>query len=72
MTAKETAIRNVLKMIVTAVIVGIGTGILLNTVPLHILGIGACLIMLAFLIRMVYILELDKAERLEKLNNPKA
>ena len=71
MTPKQIAVRNVAKMIAIAVIVGVGTGVLLNTVPLYILGIGAATIMLAFLIRMVYEMELDKAERLAKLNNPK-
>lgn len=72
MTPKQIATRNVVKMVAFALIVGFGTGMLLSYVPLAILGIGACVVMLGFLIKMVYELELDKAERLEKLNNPKA
>lgn len=68
MTAKQIAMRNVIKMLAIAVIVGVGTGILLNTVPLHIIGIGLSIVGLAYLTRMVYVMELDKAERLEKLN----
>lgn len=68
MTAKQTAIRNVIKLILTATAVGVGTGILLNTVPLHIVGIGLAVLGLAFMIKVVYDIELDKAERLEKLN----
>lgn len=71
MTPKQTAIRNVAKTVAIALVTGIGTGVLLNTVPLAILGIGACVIGMGFLIKMVYELELDKAERLEKLNNPR-
>ena len=71
MTAKQIAIRNVIKLVALALIVGTGTGILLNTVPLAILGIGASIAMLIFLIKMVYDLELSKAEHLETLNKLK-
>ena len=68
MTAKQTAIRNVIKLIATALVVGLIVGLLVNTVPLAYIGIGACVIMLGYLVKFVYEVELDKAERLEKLN----
>ena len=75
MTAKETAMRNVFKMVAFALLGGLVINVLLITVPLHILGIAACVIMLGCLVKMVYELELSKAEHretLNKLNNPKA
>ena len=71
MTAKQIAIRNVTKMASIALIVGVGTGVLIKTVPLAILGIGACVIGISFLVKMVYDVELSKAEHLETLNNLK-
>jgi hydrogenase/urease accessory protein HupE len=68
MTAKQIAIRNVTKMVSIALIVGLGTGVLIKTVPLAILGIGACVIGIGFLVKMVYDVELSKAEHLETLN----
>jgi uncharacterized membrane protein YfcA len=74
MTPKQTALRNMAKMVGLALIAGAATGFLLNTVPLAILGIAFSVFMLGFLIKMVYDLELSKAEHLEalnKLNTPK-
>ena len=42
MTLKQRALLEVAKTFTLALVVGGGTGILLNTVPLAILGIGAC------------------------------
>ena len=74
MTPKQIAIRNMAKMVGLSLIVGAGTGILLNTVPLVILGIGFSIILIGFLGKMIYDLELSKAEHLQalnKLNTPK-
>jgi uncharacterized membrane protein YfcA len=74
MTPKQTALRNMAKIVGLALIAGAATGFLLNTVPLAILGIAFSVFMLGFLIKMVYDLELSKAEHLEalnKLNTPK-
>ena len=68
MTSKQIAIRNVAKLVGLALIVGFGTGILINTVPVVILGIGASVIVMGFLIKMIYDIELSKAEHLETLN----
>jgi|LauGreDrversion4_2_1035121.scaffolds.fasta_scaffold144600_4 hypothetical protein len=69
MTPKQIAIRNMAKMVGLSLIVGAGTGILLNTVPLVILGIGFSIILIGFLGKMIYDLELSKAEHLQALNN---
>ena len=69
MTPKQIAIRNMAKMVGLSLIVGAGTGILLNTVPLVIQGIGFSIILIGFLGKMIYDLELSKAEHLQALNN---
>ncbi len=74
MTPKQTAIRNMAKVFGVALAAGTVTGILLMAVPLPLLGIGAAVIMMLYLIHMIYELELSKAEHLEalnKLNNPR-
>jgi len=68
MTPKQTAIFQVAKLIGTALIAGIAINILFAYFTLTQIGIGACVIMLAFAIHGVYAIELDRAERLEKLN----
>jgi len=74
MTPKQTAIRNMIKIASVALISGTVTGILLMTVPLPLLGIGAGVIMMLYLVHMIYELELSKAQHLEalnKMNDPK-
>jgi hypothetical protein len=74
MTSKQTALINTAKMIGVALITGTVTGILLMTVPLPLLGLGAAVIAILYLVHMIYELELSKAEHLEalnKLNTPK-
>ena len=74
MTPKQTALFNMAKLVGVALIAGAVTSVLLMTVPLAILGIGACVIMMLYLVHMIYELELSKAQHLEalnKLNNPK-
>jgi hypothetical protein len=74
MTPKQTAIRNMIKIAGVALIAGTVTGILLMTVPLPLLGIGAGVIMMLYLVHMIYELELSKAQHLEalnKMNDPK-
>jgi hypothetical protein len=68
MTPKQIAIRNMGKMVGLSLVVGAGTGILLNTVPLAILGIGFAVLGIGYLAKMIYEMELDKAERLAELN----
>ncbi len=68
MTPKQTALINVAKMVGLALLAGAVTSLLLMHVPLPYLGIGACVIVILFLIHMIYELELSKAENLEALN----
>ena len=71
MTPKMTALRNVLKLIGVALIVGAVTSALLIHVPLPLLGIGASVVMMLFLIHMIYELELSKAEHMQSLKQLK-
>ena len=74
MTPKQTAIRNMAKVVGVALIAGTITSVLLAFVPLPLLGIGAAVVMMLYLVHMIYELELSKAQHLEalnKLNNPK-
>jgi hypothetical protein len=68
MTPKQTALINVAKMVGLALLAGAVTSLLLMHVPLPYLGIGACVIVLLYLVHMIYELELSKAEHLEALN----
>ena len=67
MTLKQRAAFEVVKLMALAATIGVGTGILLNTVPLTIIGIGACTIMLAYGIGMVYKIKLSQLEAEENL-----
>jgi hypothetical protein len=69
MTLKQRAALEVAKVFALASVMGVGTGILLNTVPIHIIGIGACLIMIAYGGMMVYKIKLSQLETEEKLKN---
>jgi fatty acid desaturase len=62
MTAKQTALINVAKMLGMAVLAGAVTSLLLIFVPLHYIGIGVCVVVMLFLVHMIYELELGKAE----------
>jgi len=67
MTAKQTALINTSKMLGVAVLAGAVTSLLLIHVPLPLLGIGACVVVMLFLVHMLYELELSKAEYRETL-----
>ena len=69
LTLKQRAAVEVAKLLALAVVIGTGTGILLNTVPLAIVGIGACIIMLAYFLKMVYDAKLSQLEAEEKLKS---
>jgi hypothetical protein len=71
MTPKQTALINVAKMFGLALLAGAVTSLLLIHVPLPYLGIGACVIVMLYLVHMIYELELSKAEHLESLNKMK-
>lgn len=67
LSLKQTALLNVAKLVGVAVLAGSATSILLMTVPLPLLGIGAAVIVMLYLIHMLYELELSKAEHREAL-----
>jgi hypothetical protein len=69
LTLKQRAAVEVAKLLALAVVIGTGTGILLNTLPLAIIGIGACAIMLVFLLKMVYDAKLSELEAEDKLKS---
>jgi fatty acid desaturase len=71
MTAKQTALINVAKMLGVAVLAGAVTSLLLIFVPLPYIGIGVCVIVMLFLVHMLYELELSKAEYRETLTQLK-
>lgn len=67
MTSKQTALFNTAKLFAVAILAGVVTGALLIHVPLPLLGIGAAVIVMLYLVHMVYELELSKAEYRETL-----
>ena len=69
LTIKQRAALEVTKTLVLAIVIGTGTGILLNTVPLALLGIGACSILVVYLLKMVYDAKVNELETEEKLKN---
>jgi uncharacterized membrane protein len=69
LTLKQRAAVEVAKIFILAIVIGTGTGILLNTVPLTIIGIGACTIMLVFGTKMIYDTKLSQLEAEEKLKS---
>jgi len=71
MTPKQTALFNMAKLVGVAVLAGSVTSALLMFVPLPLLGIGACVIMMLYLVHMVYELELSKAEHIQSLKQLK-
>jgi Flp pilus assembly protein TadB len=71
MTAKQTALINVTKLVGLALIVGIVTTVLLMHVPLPYVAIGVCVAVMLYLIHMIYELELSKAEYRETLTQLK-
>jgi hypothetical protein len=69
LTLKQRAALEVAKIFTLAIVIGTGTGILLNTVPLAIIGIGACSIMMIYGAVVVYKMKLSQLEAEEKLKN---
>jgi uncharacterized membrane protein len=69
LTLKQRAAYEVVKIFILAIVIGTGTGMLLNTVPLTILGIGACSIMLVFGIKLMYDMKLSQLKAEEKLKS---
>ena len=68
MTPKQTALANVSIMMLTAVAVGFAIGALLALFGPAWVGTGFAFALLAYVVKMVYDMEVDKAERLQRLN----
>lgn len=60
---------NTIKLVLISLACGTAIPFLFYVVPLEYIGIGAMVIMLAFFINMVYNMEVDRLNRLEKLND---
>ena len=71
MTPKQTALIQVAKLITAGIAGAILASVLFTYFTVAEIGIGFCAIMLAYLIKMVYDLEVAKAEHLESLNKMK-
>lgn len=72
MTPRQTALKNVVLFFVTAIGSGIALALAIDFFGLALVGTAFSFAMLIYLVKVVYDMEVDKAERLAKLNNPKA
>lgn len=68
MTPKQTALTNVALMLFTAVAGGFALGALLALFGPAQVGLGAALVVLAYIVKMMYDMEVDRVERLQRLN----
>lgn len=68
MDIRKQAAVNVVKGITFAILCGIAVGLIFNLVPIQYIGIGVATVMLAYAIRFVYQVEVDRLARLEALN----
>ena len=71
MTPKMTALRNTAMMLGTGIAGGLIVAFIISTFTVAQLGIGFTVLVLLGVAHTVYELELDKAKRLQELNNPK-
>jgi hypothetical protein len=71
MTPRQTAARNVAVFFLSAIGSGVVMAFALDIFGLALVGTALSFLMLVYLVKVVYDMELDKAERLEKLNNPR-
>jgi len=67
MTPKQTALLNMSKLLTIALVAGLGVSMLIANFTVE-FGIGFCVGMIVYLCKMVYDVELAKAEHLEALN----
>jgi hypothetical protein len=68
MTPKQTALLNMSKLLGIALVVGFCTNVAITYFTIAQIGIGFCVGMIVYLCKMVYDIELAKAEHLEALN----
>ena len=68
MTPKQTALLNMSKLLGIALTAGFGASVVIANFTIEQIGIGFCAGMIVYLCKMVYDIELAKAEHLEALN----
>ena len=66
-----TAIRNIALLLSSAIATGVVMAYSIHFFGLAVVGTALSFAMLAYLIKIVYDIEVDKAKSLEKLNNPR-
>lgn len=68
MTPKQTAIFRTVSLVATALIMGLLVNVAMTYFTVSQVGIGFVAGAMLYLLKMVYDIELEKAERLEQLN----
>lgn len=68
MTPKQTALRKVATLIMTALATGIMLGLALTMFSLTQISITLALVALAYMIKLIYDIELEKAVIVDRLN----
>ena len=68
MTPKQTALLNMSKLLGIDLVAGVGASMLIANFTVEQIGIGFCVGMIVYLCKMVYDVELAKAEHLDALN----
>ena len=71
MTPKQIALKNVTFFFFSAIVSGILLALAIDFFGLAFVGTALSFLMLVYLVKIVYDMEVDKAERLAKLNNPR-
>lgn len=68
MTPKQTAIFRTVSLVATALIMGLLVNVAMTYFTVSQVGIGFVAGVMLYLLKMVYDIELEKAQRLEQLN----
>ena len=68
MTPKQTAFRNTASVVASGILGGVLMSLLFTYFTVYQIGLGFCALVLAFAVKMIYDIELEKAESLKKLN----
>ena len=71
MTPRQTALKNVTLFFVTSIGLGVAVALAIDFFGLAPIGTGLAVLVLVYLVKVVYDIEVEKAERLERLNTPK-
>jgi mannose/fructose/N-acetylgalactosamine-specific phosphotransferase system component IIC len=71
MTPRQIALKNVTIFFVTAIGSGVAVALAIDFFGLALVGTALAFLMLVYLVKVVYDMEVEKAERLERLNNPR-